>query len=274
VANVWPFQGVCRVTEVCRDRSLSPSGGVSWPRCVVWPLQEVCRDRGVPPSGGVPRSTCAKSEVCQVRGVPSPRCAKSEVCQVRGVPSPRCAMVVPCAPWCAESEVCHGRVVRALKGGVPWSRCAKSVCLVTDGRCALAEVSRVCGDRWPMCLGPFGKFPVCLVTDGRCVLTEVSCVCGASSDQVQSAASGTSASGVQRTTHARGACRVLASRARYQIALGLRARPASGGSTASVRTPDATRDGHCASAACGRIATRAATRAATIFSSPPPPPRR
>ena len=80
MANVWPFQGVCRVTEVCRDRSLSPSGGVSWPRCVVWPLQEVCRDRGVPPSGGVPRSTCAKSEVCQVRGVPSPRCAMAVSC--------------------------------------------------------------------------------------------------------------------------------------------------------------------------------------------------
>jgi len=27
------------------------------------------------------------------------------------------------------------------------------VCLVTDGRCVLAEVSRVLGDRWPMCLG-------------------------------------------------------------------------------------------------------------------------
>jgi len=62
------------------------------------------------------------------------------------------------------------------------------MCVVTDGRCVLAEVSRVlgrcdrwpmclgqsfpCGDRWPMCVGP------CLVTDGRCVLAEVSRVCG------------------------------------------------------------------------------------------------
>ena len=40
--------------------------------------------------------------------------------------------------------------------------------LLTDGRCVLAEVSHVLGDRWPMCIGPFRKFPVCLVTDGRC----------------------------------------------------------------------------------------------------------
>ena len=54
------------------------------------------------------------------------------------------------------------------------------MCLVTGGRCVLAEVSRVFGDRvrgvsvanvWPRC-------PVCLVTDGQCVLAEVSRVCG------------------------------------------------------------------------------------------------
>ena len=37
------------------------------------------------------------------------------------------------------------------------------VCVVTE--------SEVC--RWPMC-GPFMRCPVCLVTDGRCVLAEVS----------------------------------------------------------------------------------------------------
>jgi len=70
----------------------------------------------------------------------------------------------------------------------------------------LQEVSRVCGDpwpmcldrrfpgadRWPICLDPFRKFSVCvvtdgrswskfpvfLVTDGRCVLAEVSRVLG------------------------------------------------------------------------------------------------
>jgi len=35
-------------------------------------------------------------------------------------------------------------------------------------------VFRVLCDRWPMCLDPFGKFPMRVVTDGRCVLAEVS----------------------------------------------------------------------------------------------------
>jgi len=54
VTDVWPLQ------EVCCDRCVAPSGGVTcgrFQRCVVtdvWPLREVCRDRCVASSGGVP----------------------------------------------------------------------------------------------------------------------------------------------------------------------------------------------------------------------------
>ena len=79
----------------------------------------------------------------------------------------------PAWPKFPVGVVTDGRCGSAPSGSFP---CARSLRPMADVSWPLQKVSHVLGDRWPMCLGPFRKFPVRVVTDGRCVLTEVSSV--------------------------------------------------------------------------------------------------
>jgi len=99
------------------------------------------------------------------------RCGRCDLAEVSRVFSDRFRRCGRCV--LAKVSRVFGDRVRGVSVADVWPRCP--MCLVTDGRCALAkvsrafgdrvrgvsvadvwllhEVSRVLGDRWPMCLG-------------------------------------------------------------------------------------------------------------------------